>query len=93
MSQTDPNAPFWAATMPARSHCRADVPAIEEFVGTVEQTRKSRKGEITAMLVRPHVRGRPANATAPLWREPNADVYAQRLFPELQVWVHVNYAR
>jgi hypothetical protein len=94
MNQADPNAPTFGLPpclfVPIAAASVAD---IEQFVGAVEQTRKSRKGEITAMLVRPHVRGRPANTTAPLWREPNAVVYSQQLFPELQVWVHVDYAR
>jgi hypothetical protein len=94
MNRIDPNSPTHG--LPPCMHipiAAADVNAIEEFVGVVEQARTNRKGEVTAMLVRPHACGIPANNAAPLWREPDAAEHASRLYPESQVWVHVDYAR
>ena len=94
MNRTDPTAPIFG--LPPCLHvpiAAADRTAIENFVGTVEKVRESRKGEVTAMLVRPDVRGRPAHGLAPLWNDPRGDWFAQRLFPDYQVWVHVDYPR
>jgi hypothetical protein len=69
----------------------SDVNSIEQFVGTQEESRRGRDGRILALAVRPHPRERPAIDEAPLWIHAQREEFERRLFPERQIWVHVDY--
>ena len=69
----------------------ADIDSIETYVGTVVKTVKSRRGRINAMLITPHMIGDPETPQALLWQHPDKQDYIERLYPSLQVWVHVDY--
>lgn len=66
-----------------------NVEEIEAYVGKVNRLVYGRKRPVNAVLVeavRPE-----QNDNVPLWREPEATTYYQRLHPPLQLWVHVDY--
>lgn len=65
--------------------------AIERYVGPVLDHRGIVKGEVAAYLV--DSSDRPSLQGVKLWDHPDAGVYADRLFPTRQVWVHVDYNR
>ena len=67
-----------------------DAEAIATFVGKIVATLAGRSRPVNAVKVQTdHV---PASLTdASLWREPLAMEHHARLFPEHQVWVHVDY--
>lgn len=94
MNRSDPNSPTFG--LPPCLHvpiAAAEVADIETFVGAVEVARKDSQGRVAALRVKPYRHGKPAAGTARLWREPQADEHAERLFPEFQLWVHVDYTR
>lgn len=70
-----------------------DEASIEAFVGTIEERRFRKSGEVGALKVKPFQRGLPVNATAPIWSSDQADTATRLLFPDYQVWVHVDYQR
>lgn len=67
----------------------ADLEAIETYVGTIQKRVPGRKRPVNAVVVNPHQPSR--DARVPLWEEPEADEYYQRLHPQSQLWVHVDY--
>jgi hypothetical protein len=69
----------------------ASTAALTQYVGEIAGTIANRKGQPMALKVRPFRRGLPAEQFAPLWKTKRAEVAAQILFPEFQVWVHVDY--
>jgi len=58
---------------------------------TIDKIVKNRRGVVIAMLVRPHAVGLPDNHVALLWNDEKRQEYVQRLYPDFQVWVHVDY--
>lgn len=69
------------------------IEALATFVGEVQAKIANRKGEPVAVKLRAFNRGFPAEPIAPLWRTELGKIYAELLFPEFQVWVHVDYRR
>jgi len=69
----------------------ASVHAIGEFVGEIIAEIRNRKGATVALKVRAFTRGFPEQPVAKLWRTDQGRDYAAILFPEFQVWVHVDY--
>ena len=65
--------------------------AIEQFVGPVLRERGRVRGEVGAYFV--DSTDRPELGGVGLWNHPDAGEYAERLFPDRQVWVHVDYTR
>ena len=70
-----------------------DIGTIETYVGRIVDSVESRRGEKQAFYVQPHIVGKPTNVQAPLWKHVGSDVFVRRLYPEFQVWVHVDYRR
>ncbi|MDF7826414.1 hypothetical protein P4B35_20460 [Pontiellaceae bacterium B12227] len=71
----------------------ANLDAIETYVGTVRRTVAGRDGQTKALLIEPHRIGEPEKPEALLWEHADRESYIDRLYPALQVWVHVNYRR
>ena len=70
----------------------ADLAAIERYVGPVVARIAGRKRPVNAILIEP---GRPPteeDPAVPIWREPDAERHLDRLHPDRQVWVHVDYS-
>ena len=66
------------------------VEAIAAHVGTVEHVIRGRIRPINGVVV---VASQPRrNPNVPLWGEPKADEYYDRLHPMKQLWVHVDYS-
>ena len=61
------------------------------FVGEIHSTIHNTNGAAVAVKIQAFHRGLPPQPLAPLWRTEFAKVYADILFPEFQVWVHVDY--
>lgn len=68
------------------------VAAVERFVGKIVAQKTSRSGRVNAMLVQKGLKRVSDNFRVRLWREPNSSLYRERLFPDRQVWVHIDYA-
>lgn len=68
----------------------ADVGAIEEFVGKVVAAIPARTGRMNAAKVRTAVRPREPNRV-PLWEHREAARFEATLYPEFQLWVHVDF--
>jgi hypothetical protein len=68
------------------------VDAIRIYVGVPMQTVVGRDGRINALCVQPSDRAVRKDPRVPLWQEPLAATYEERLYPARQVWVHVDYA-
>ncbi len=68
-----------------------DVESIEMYVGSVVESRFRRSGEAGALKVKPYQTGIPVGAAAPLWSSEQSHEAARILYPEYQVWVHVDY--
>ena len=64
--------------------------AIESYVGNIIKTTSGRKRDINSIVV--EARCPPKDARVPLWDTPNADGYYERLHPEKQLWVHVDFS-
>jgi hypothetical protein len=63
--------------------------AIESYVGRIEKAVRGRVRPINALVIeatRP-----PRDGRVPLWGSPEADQFYERLHPEKQLWVHVDY--
>ena len=67
-----------------------DIEAIEIYVGPVVTTVKSRTGTVNAAKVRT-VKPTKLDENVSLWRHVEANKFAAALFPEFQLWVHVDY--
>jgi hypothetical protein len=90
----DPKSPTFGLPPCIRVPIAAtDASAIETYVGRIMDSVESRSGVIQALLVKPYVAGEPAHPQAPLWRHIKRDEFILRLFPVLQVWVHVDYRK
>jgi hypothetical protein len=68
-----------------------DAEAIERLVGKILRAAIGRGGQTTAILVAPFLRGNAEDSRVKLWSHPNAAMFRERLFPKLQVWVHVDF--
>jgi hypothetical protein len=67
-----------------------DLAAVETFVGKVLASIPGRTRPLNALKV--ETRYRPATPNdAAIWREPLAAAYLEALFPQHQLWVHVDY--
>lgn len=92
MPPTDPKAALHglpdALRIPIAAKSRV---AIEQFVGPVLRERGHVRGEVGAYFV--DSTDRPDLGGVGLWNHPDAGVYAERLYPDRQVWVHVDYSR
>jgi hypothetical protein len=71
----------------------ASVESISQFVGEIEDSIQNMKGATVALKVRAHTRGFPGQPIAKLWRTELGRRHADTLFPEFQIWVHVDYRR
>ncbi len=69
----------------------ASVQALSDFIGEVVATVQDRTGATVALKVRAFNRGFPQHPVAKLWQTELGNAYAAILFPEFQVWVHVDY--
>ncbi len=70
-----------------------DVAAIERYVGNLDTRIVNRSGRLNAFVVLPIQAARPVDDSAvPLWKHAKAATFAQRLHPDRQVWVHVDYS-
>jgi hypothetical protein len=92
----DPAAPKHALPASLRVPIAAsDAAAIELYVGEIVRALVGRGADAAprtnAVLVRTHARPVPNEVGVGLWLAPSAAIYNDRLFPEYQVWVHVDY--
>jgi hypothetical protein len=73
------------------------IESIETYVGEVVRTIHARQAaepqRVNALLVRSRQRRPRTDPDVLLWRDSEASEHEQRLFPEYQVWVHVDYRR
>lgn len=69
----------------------SDIDSVEKYVGKVIKTVIGRDKTVKAMLIKPHVIGEPENSQAKLWQHEDRESFIERLYPEHQVWVHVDY--
>ena len=67
------------------------VAAIEKYVGYCVDEKRGRDGTTKALLVEPFTKPDIDHAEIQLWKETNALEYFERLHPDRQVWVHVDY--
>lgn len=67
----------------------ADLEAIATYVGTIQTCIPGRKRPTNAVVVVAHQPNR--NPQVPLWDQPEASQYYQRLHLSSQLWVHVDY--
>jgi len=65
---------------------------VELYVGVIEEQLVGRTGRFNALSVRPHNWPIEKEATTPLWRHEGSASFEQRLHPDQQVWVHVDYS-
>lgn len=86
-SQTFGLPPSLSIPIAARS-----VTAIEKFVGIRIDEKFGRDGTNNALLVEPYERPDIEHSEIQLWKEENAREYFNRLHPDRQVWVHVDYS-
>jgi hypothetical protein len=79
--------------LPASLHvpvAARDVEAVADQVGVLIAQLRGRDGRANALKVR--TRRIPVNSDdASLWRQPEAPAYRAALYPEYQLWVHVDY--
>jgi len=68
----------------------ADVESIKTYVGTILRLLTGRNRRINAILVKTDRDFRKTPGVK-LWHVPQALTYKERLYPEHQVWVHVDY--
>lgn len=64
---------------------------IERHVGPIVRTYGRMRNGVGAVLI--DTPERPDKDGAKIWDDPRNDAFMCRLFPLLQVWVHVDYAR
>ncbi|MBA5249811.1 MAG: hypothetical protein FE834_09860 [Gammaproteobacteria bacterium] len=64
---------------------------IKSYVGEITNSIVGRNGRVNAMKIKPYVTQANYNDNVPLWDEENHKYYAKQLFPEEQIWVHVDY--
>lgn len=67
------------------------VAAIEKYVGCSVDEKRGHDGTRKALLVEPFTKPDIDHAEIQLWKEENALEYFDRLHPDRQVWVHVDY--
>ena len=92
--RTDPDSPTYSLPECLRVPTAATGPdAVATYVGKLVSTVTARNGRINALLVCPYAAGRPTQPEAPLWRRGDSSEIAERLFPAMQVWVHIDYRR
>ncbi len=70
-----------------------NIEAIEKFVGQILDKHSNSKGIVDAILVKTRINNIYATSKVKLWKQLNSGDYKERLYPEKQVWVHVNYAK
>lgn len=88
----DPDAPTFGLTRCLLIPISAvSVDAIRLYVGEVLKSRTGRNGRINAVCVRPQDHPIRKDPRVRLWLQPDAGRYEERLHPERQVWVHVDY--
>lgn len=88
----DPNSQIFGMPSCLRVPIAAsDIDAIEEYVGDVQRVIKRRDGQVKALLIKPYMIGEPEDPEALLWQHVNRKYFIERLYPSLQVWVHVDY--
>jgi len=68
-----------------------DIEAIERFVGKILERQEGVKGRVNAILAQTNPPARES-PNVKLWSHPKAALFRERLYPEKQVWVHVDYA-
>jgi hypothetical protein len=95
---TDPEAAKYGLPPCLRVPIAAvDVEAIETYVGEIAESitgrDKSGTRRVNALLVRPHERSAVKDSGVKLWTCERAAEYEQQLFPDRQVWVHVDFNR
>ena len=66
--------------------------AIESEVGTILNKPADVTDRAEVFVVRANPRKVSESPRVPLWQDPRAEEFRKRLFPELQVWVHVDFA-
>jgi len=70
----------------------ASVADIETYVGAIQhRITDPATGRVNALVVMPQQHGMPAQTQAPLWNSALAQKAGDRLYPALQVWVHVDF--
>jgi len=67
------------------------VDSIRLFVGTIIRSVGDPK-QPNAVLVQPYDRGISKTPRVGLWQQPGAALFQERLHPDRQVWVHVDYS-
>lgn len=65
--------------------------ALEIYVGKIVKHFEGRHGRVNALLLAPHDWPPNKETSVPLWSHGKSREYEQRLHPEQQVWVHVDY--
>jgi len=68
------------------------VASIEKYVGVVTERVRGRAGRINAIAVRPYEWPPQKEPNIALWTHADANELEQRLHPQQQVWVHVDYS-
>lgn len=69
----------------------SDIASIQKYVGHIENTVKGRDNQIKALFIKPYMTGNPENPQAKLWELPEKEFFIKQLYPQYQVWVHVDY--
>ena len=67
------------------------IDSIEKYVGKIKRKQIGKSKTVEAVLVQSAEQRIVNNPRVKLWKEPKASEYQARLFPTLQVWVHVDY--
>ena len=71
----------------------ASIADIETYVGAIRQRiTDPATGRVNALAVTPQQHGVPLQTQAPLWNSALAQTAGTRLYPALQVWVHVDFS-
>ncbi len=70
----------------------SDIESIEKYVGEIQNIIKGRDSQTKALLISPYMAGEPVSPLAKLWQHADRNDFVKRLYPALQVWVHVDYS-